>query len=694
MKRLIGLMISIFVGLSVSSLSSQQADDPYLWLEEVEGEKALEWVKAKNSATVAELQKHPEFQNINKRILDVLNSRERIPYPDLYGDYVYNFWQDEKNPRGLWRRTLFSDYFKTAPEWETVLDLDALSLKEGENWAFKGASLLYPGYDLCLVRLSRGGSDAVEMREFDLVNKSFVEHGFFLAKAKGNASWMDKNTVLVATDFGPGTMTASGYPRITKIWHRGTPLSGARTLYSGQEQDMGVWGAVDNKPERQYIILSRRMTFYTGQVFILENDKLIKLDIPDDAQFNGFFKNQLLVELKSDWSVAGTTYRQGSLLSIDYDKFLMGDRSFAVVFKPDERSSLVAAITTKNLLLLNKLTNVKSELFQYSLQDGNWIGEKVKAPELGTVSVAATDDLSDHYFFNYTNYLTPTTLYYVTADGKRIEKAKSLASFFDAGKLQVEQFETASKDGTRIPYFIVYGKNAKPNGSHPTLLYGYGGFEAAMLPNYSATLGVAWLEKGGVYVVANIRGGGEFGPKWHQAALKENRQRAYDDFIAVAEDLIKRKITSPQHLGIMGGSNGGLLVGVAFTQRPDLFNAVVCSVPLLDMKRYNHLLAGASWMGEYGNPDLAQEWSYISKYSPYQNLFADKKYPKVFFTTTTRDDRVHPGHARKMAAKMEGQGHTFYYYENTEGGHGSGVTNEQRALMQSLQYTYLLKMLK
>ena len=505
MKRLIGLMISIFVGLSVSSLSSQQADDPYLWLEEVEGEKALEWVKAKNSATVAELQKHPEFQNINKRILDVLNSRKRIPYPDLYGDYVYNFWQDEKNPRGLWRRTLFSDYFKTAPEWETVLDLDALSLKEGENWAFKGASLLYPGYDLCLVRLSRGGSDAVEMREFDLVNKSFVEHGFFLAKAKGNASWMDKNTVLVATDFGPGTMTASGYPRITKIWHRGTPLSGARTLYSGQEQDMGVWGAVDNKPERQYIILSRRMTFYTGQVFILENDKLIKLDIPDDAQFNGFFKNQLLVELKSDWSVAGTTYRQGSLLSIDYDKFLMGDRSFAVVFKPDERSSLVAAITTKNLLLLNKLTNVKSELFQYSLQDGNWIGEKVKAPELGTVSVAATDDLSDHYFFNYTNYLTPTTLYYVTADGKRIEKAKSLASFFDAGKLQVEQFETASKDGTRIPYFIVYGKNAKPNGSHPTLLYGYGGFEAAMLPNYSATLGVAWLEKGGVYVVANIQ---------------------------------------------------------------------------------------------------------------------------------------------------------------------------------------------
>ena len=678
----------------VPALLAQEAADPFIWLEEVEGQRALEWVKAKNTATVAELEKEPQYHALYSKILAVLNSNERIAFPSLIGEYVYNFWQDEKNPRGLWRRTLLADYFKPAPEWETVLDLDALSQKEGEQWAFKGATWLYPGYDLCMVSLSRGGSDAVEIREFDLVKKAFVPGGFFLPKAKSSVSWIDRNTLLVGTDFGPGTLTTSGYPRIAKIWYRGTSLSGARTLFAGQESDMGVWAGAVNTPERQYIVVSRNITFFTSNSFVMEGDKLIKLDLPDDAQFNGFFKNQMLVELKSDWTTGTNSFKQGTLISIDYDRFLMGDRAFSIVFAPSERSNLAGMTTTRNALLLHKLTNVVSELFRYTLQDGQWMGEKVAAPEYGTIGLAATDDLSDHYFFTYTNFLAPTTLYYVPANGKKIENVKSLPHFFNSSGLLVEQFEVASRDGTKIPYFVVRSKKAKMNGANPTLLYGYGGFEAAMQPGYSPVRGVAWLEKGGVYVLANIRGGGEFGPQWHQAALKENRQRAYDDFTAVAEDLIRRKITSPRHLGIEGGSNGGLLVGVAFTQHPELYNAVLCSVPLLDMQRYNKLLAGASWMGEYGNPDLPEEWAYISKYSPYQNLSAGKKYPRVFFTTTTRDDRVHPGHARKMAAKMEAMGYPFYYFENTEGGHGSGVTNEQRARMLALEQVYLLKMLK
>jgi prolyl oligopeptidase len=695
MKTVVFFTLITLVSWSAASvLFSQEEADPFLWLEEVEGEKALEWVKAKNAATVAELQKHSEYPAMQKKILELLNSKDRIAYPSLAGDYAYNFWQDDKNPRGLWRRTLLADYFSPDPDWETVLDLDALSRKEGENWAFKGATFLYPGNDLCLVHLSRGGSDAVEIREFDPLNKRFVEGGFFVPQAKSGVSWIDRNTLLVSTDFGPGTTTTSGYPRITRIWHRGTPLSGARTLYEGLVSDMGVWSGTENKPERQYIVVSRRMTFYTGHTFVLENGRLIKLEIPDDAQFNGFFKNQMLVELKSDWTTGGTTYRQGSLISLDYDRFLMGDRAFSVIFEPSERSSLAGMTTTKNALLLLKLTNVVSELFRYTLQDGKWVAEKVAAPDLGSIGLAATDDLSDHYFFTFTNFLTPTSLYYVAANGKKIEKVKSLPHYFDSKNLMVEQFSAASKDGTQIPYFVVRSKNAKPNGLNPTLLYGYGGFEVSMQPGYSSVNGVAWLARGGIYVVANIRGGGEFGPKWHQAALKENRQKAFDDFYSVAEDLIRRKFTTSRHLGIEGGSNGGLLVGTAFTQRPELFNAVLCAVPLLDMRRYSKLLAGASWMGEYGDPDRPEEWAFISKYSPYQNVFSGKQYPRVFFTTTTRDDRVHPGHARKMAAKMEAQGHPFYYFENTEGGHGSGVTNEQRAKMLSLEYIYLLKILK
>jgi len=695
MKRniyVIILFVPFFLGTSF--VSGKELEDPYLWLEEIEGEKALKWVNSHNNTTTTILKRHPEFKEINKTILEILNSKDRIAYPSIKGDYVYNFWQDDTNERGIWRRTRLTKYIKNAPEWETILDLDVLSKEEGERWAFKGATFLYPEFDICMLNLSRGGSDAVEIREFDLRKKEFVENGFYLSEAKGNVSWIDRNTLIVSTNFGEGTTTNSGYPRITKIWKRGTSLREAKTLFKGEETDVGIFGFADNTPERQYIVVGRSITFYTSNQFVLEDDKLAKLDIPEDAQFHGFFKNHLLVELKSDWNINEKTYNQGSLISIEYNKFLKGDRNFKVIFEPDILSSLVEISRTRDYLLINKLTNVSSELFKYFLKDGKWKSEKVNIQDCGTISIISTDDFSDKYFISYQNFLTPSSLYFAHDNDQKMIKIKSLPHFFDCNKFEVKQFETKSKDNTQIPYFVVLSKKTKFNGSNPTLLYAYGGFEISMQPGYIPIIGSSWLEKGGIYVLANIRGGGEFGPKWHRSALKENRQTAYDDFIAVSEDLIKRKITSPKHLGIMGGSNGGLLVGVAFTQRPDLYNAVVCSAPLLDMKRYNKLLAGASWMAEYGNPDIPDEWEYIKQYSPFHNVLATKKYPKVFFTTTTRDDRVHPGHARKMVAKMEDQGHELFYFENTEGGHGAGVTNVQRAFMMNLEFTYLLKRLR
>jgi len=674
--------------------NTQEKEDPFLWLENIEGDKAMQWVKAQNEATVAELKQHPAFNEIKEEILEILNSRERIAYPSIRKNYIYNFWQDDTYERGLWRRTTITDYLTKSPSWETVLDIDALCKAEGEKWVYKGASYLYPDYNRCMLMLSRGGSDAVVMREFDLEKKIFIENGFYLPEAKGSVSWIDENTLMVCTNFGEGTITTSGYPRMVKVWKRGAELEKAKTLYEGKEEDMGIWGQVISTPERQYRVIRRAITFYTSQVYVEENEKLIKLDIPEDSDFGGFFKNQLLLQLKSDWKIGDQTYPQGALINIDYDHFLKGKRDFTIILTPDTRSSITSYRTSENYLLINTLTNVQSKLYQYTLQDGKWKKKKVNTPDYGTIRIGSTDEFSDRYFFSYTNFLNPSTLYFVPETDKNIQKIKSLPHFFDESQCKVQQFEATSKDGTKIPYFVVSPKSMKNDGTNPTLIHAYGGFEIPMLPRYDATTGTSWLERGGVFVEANIRGGGEFGPKWHQAGLKENRQRVYDDFIAVSEDLIEKKITSPDHLGIMGGSNGGLLVGVAYTQRPDLYNAVVCSVPLLDMKRYNKLLAGASWMAEYGNPDIAEEWNYIKEYSPYQNLFESKDYPKVFFNTTTRDDRVHPGHARKMAAKMADQGHPFFYFENTEGGHGSGVTHEQRALMIALEFVYLHKMLR
>ena len=680
----------LLVPLLAVPLAAQEPEDPFQWLEEVEGTRSLEWVRAHNQATMAELEAHPAYRDVYERSLQILNSRERIAMPDIRGEWIYNFWQDEQKPRGVWRRTRWESYLSANPAWETVLDVDSLARAESVPWSWSGATCLEPEERMCLVRLSRGGADAVQVREFDTAQKRFVADGFFLPEGKQSVAWRDANTLLVARDFGEGTMTTSGYARTVRLWRRGTPLESATTLMEVPATDMGVWAGSITTADRTINAVWHRPSFFEGSVHVLQGDRLVKLDLPLDAD-PYLVRDQMAVYLRSPWQVGGRTLAAGTLVAMPLDRFMAGERDFQVVVEPGERSTITGVSATRDYLLVSMLNNVRGELRRYALRDGRWTGETVPAPELGSVDVRETSPEDNRYFFTYASFTQPTTLY--LADEGGVREVRRLPEMFNAQGLVVEQFEAASKDGTPIPYFVVRRQDARMNGENPTLLYAYGGFESAETPAYSATIGSAWLERGGVYVLANIRGGGEFGPAWHRAGLKENRQRVFDDFIAVAEDLVARRITSPRRLGILGGSNGGLLVGVALTQRPELFNAVVAQVPLLDMRRYNKLLAGASWMAEYGNPDIPAEWAYISRYSPYQNVRPGQRYPRVLFYTTTRDDRVHPGHARKMAALMESMGYPVYYFENTEGGHGSGVTSEQRARGYAITYTYLLKRL-
>jgi prolyl oligopeptidase len=671
--------------------TSETPTDPYLWLEDVTGSNALAWVRQQNAVSTNELQSAPEFETIRRRLLSIMDSKERIPYVAKHGAWYYNFWRDQTNPRGLWRRTTLQEYKKSQPAWEIVLDLDRLSSAEKENWVWKGYDVLYPTYDRCLVFLSRGGADAMVIREFDLTTRQFVKDGFFLPEAKTEVAWRNRDALYVGTDFGPGSLTDSGYPRIVKEWRRNTELKDATTCMEGSTADVSVGVSVAHEHGRTYEFITRGTTFFTSQDYVRRGDQWVKIQKPDDARISTFGE-QLLLHLRSGWQTDGQSFPAGALLAIDFDSALKGDRHFKAVFTPTERSSLESMSDTKNYLLLNVLDNVRSKVFALSYTNGEWNSNAIEVPELGTSSASAIDrDESDDYFLNFSDFLTPSSLYYGTVGRATREKLKALPSFFDAKGLSITQHETTSADGTRIPYFQVSRKDMVSNGKNATLLYGYGGFEIPMLPGYSAGVGAAWLERGGTYVLANIRGGGEFGPRWHEAARKEHRQRAYDDFIAVAEDLIRRKVTSPNHLGIQGGSNGGLLMGVMLTERPDLFKAVVCQVPLLDMRRFNKLLAGASWMDEYGDPDKPDNWAYISRYSPYQNVSKEKHYPRVLFTTSTRDDRVHPGHARKMVARMKEQGHDVLYYENIEGGHGGAANNKQAAYMSALAYTFLWK---
>ncbi len=665
------------------------AQDPFQYLEEVDGTKALEFVNQQNQLSFEILSKRPEYDQVYNKSLEIYNSKDRIEIPTVYAKYIYNFWQDPQHIRGIWRRTSANKYISGKPDWETILDLDEMQKKDSIKWVFKGATGLFPDYNRFMINLSKGGGDAVIIREFDVNTRQFISDGFSLAESKGNVSYIDKDLLIVATDFGNGSMTSSGYPSKIKLWKRGTLLENSPFIFEGDVKDVGVWQGVWRDEQQIIPVIIRRTTFYTGEYHVLQNNKLIKLDLPSDIEISELLNNQLTMTVITDWKVNGTVYKQGSLISMNFSDLLQGKKTIKLMYQPDKFSSITSVNRTKNNLLVNILNNVKNELFVYSYLNNTWSKKRVPAPDFGTISIVSTDETSDAYYFLFTNFLKPSSLYLGNSSENRIKTLRSLPSFFDAEKFKVKQYMSTSADGNLIPYFVVSSKSVKLNGNNPTLLYAYGGFQISSLPAYSAVIGNAWLEKGGVYVLANIRGGGEFGPGWHQAGLKEKRQNVFNDFHSVAEDLIKRKFTSSKHLGIYGGSNGGLLVGVAFTQRPDLYNAVVCAVPLLDMQRYNKLLAGASWMGEYGDPDKTDEWAYIQKYSPYQNLKKGVKYPEVYFTTSTRDDRVHPGHARKMVAKMLDMGYPVYYYENTEGGHAGSSTNEQRAKSAALMYSYL-----
>jgi len=690
MKKYTLLLLALF-GIV---LITQAQEDKYLWLEEVDGQKALEFVNAQNKTTVAELSAEKDYQDIYDKSLAIYNSTDRIAYPSIRGNYVYNFWKDKDHVRGLWRRSTVDDYKKGNPNWETLLDIDKLSEEDDIKWVFKGSSGLYPDYNRFLIQLSKGGGDAVIVKEFDVTTKQFIENGFSIEESKGSASYVDENTLIVTSDFGEGTMTTSGYPRQAKLWKRGTFLKDAQLIYEGETSDVRTWGGVLRDGSEAFTLISRSLTTFSSQNLIWMNNEISKLDIPDDASLSGVLNNQLIVQLKSDWTVQSNTYNTGTLLSLNFRELLKGNKEIQVIIEPDEFSSISQVSTTKNKLLIGLLTNVISELHTYSFSKGTWSGEKVNAPDFGRISIVGTDDLTDQYFFNFQNFITPSTLYSADARDNTFKAHKSLPAFFDASRYEVTQYKAKSKDGTMVPYFMVAAKDIKNDGTNPTLVYAYGGFEISSQPFYAATFGVSWLDKGGVFVLANIRGGGEYGPKWHQDGIKEKRQNVFDDLYAVSEDLITKKITNPKHLGVMGGSNGGLLVGVAFTQRPDLYNAAVSQVPLLDMQRYNKLLAGASWMGEFGDPDIPEEWEYIKKYSPYHNLKKGMDYPEVYFGTSTRDDRVHPGHARKMVAKMNDMGYKTYYYENTEGGHAGSSTNEQSAKSGALTFSYLLMKLK
>jgi prolyl oligopeptidase len=687
----------VLIGLSACGAAGALAGnepDRFGWLEDVSGERPMAWVEAHNAATEKELAAGPEYAALRARLKAILDSKERIPYVSGHAGHVYNFWRDAGHVRGIWRRTTLDELSKPAPAWETVIDLDRLALEENENWVWAGARCLKPRGERCLVSLSRGGGDAHVVREFDLAARAFVKDGFVLPEAKGSAGWIDHDRLFVATDFGAGSMTESGYPRIVKEWQRGTPLAQATLVFEAKAGDLSASADKDFTPGFEREFVHRQIGFYTSELFVRDGATLVAVPKPVDA--NAFtVRDQIVIELRSDWLAGGKTWPQGSLLAIGFERFMAGARDFEVLFAPGSTSSLDGVAATRGALLLTELDKVKNRIVELRREGGAWQRRAVEVPAMGALSVSALDEIeSDQYFLAVTDFLNPTTLYLGEAGLDARKPLRSMPAFFDAGPYTTTQFEARSKDGTLVPYFVVMDRRTKLDGNSPALLYGYGGFEVSMKPSYSGVTGAAWLEHGGVYVLANIRGGGEFGPRWHQAALKENRQRAYDDFIAVAQDLIRRKLTSPRHLGIMGGSNGGLLVGAAMTQRPDLFNAVVCQVPLLDMRRYHKLLAGASWMGEYGDPDDPQQWAYIAKYSPYQNVFPDKHYPRVLFTTSTRDDRVHPGHARKMAALMRDQGHDVLYWENTEGGHAGAANNDQQATMWALTYAFLLKQLK
>ena len=594
--------------LNVEFVYTQEAatEDPYIWLEEVESEKSLNWVKAQNADSEKVLTANPLFDDLREKLLKTFNDKDKIAYPNLVGDLVYNLWQDEKNERGLWRSMSKEAYLANKSDWKTVIDIDQLSEKEGKKWVYAGANFLKPSNEICLVSLSDGGKDENEIREFNLSTGEFVNEGFFFPESKGGVAWIDQNKVLVARNFGDGTLTTSGYPSQVKLLDRGASLEKTSVIFQTDLTHLGVFPFSFMYDGKQHVFIFEAISTFETNLHYLKNGKLQQLMIPKDAEIADFHKGELIVSLQSDMDVNGSIFKKGSLVSMNLKENLNGNQKVKMIYEPNERSSFASASSSKDFIIVNILENVQNKLVKFSLDNDLWTSDAVKAPEFGSIYLIASSNESNDYFFRYSNFIKPTTLYHVTET--KMEPVKKLKDAFNAKDLVIKQYHAISKDQTKIPYFIVHHKDLKFNGLNPTMIYAYGGFNISNQPNYNPTVGLGWLEQGGVYVLANIRGGGEFGPSWHQAAMKEKRQNAYDDFYAVTEDVIAKKITSPEYLGAFGWSNGGLMAGVVFTQRPDLYSAVVVGAPLLDMKRYSKLLAGASWMGEYGNPDIPEEW--------------------------------------------------------------------------------------
>ncbi|MBV9884645.1 MAG: S9 family peptidase [Sphingomonadaceae bacterium] len=680
------------------SAAAAPADDPFAWLEEIRGERALAWARNENARTLGELQADPRYQANYDRALQILQARDRIPAVSMRPDGLYNFWQDAEHVQGILRRTTLESYRTDDPQWETVLDVDALSRAEGKTWVYQGMQCLPPEERYCLVSLSDGGRDANVVREFDLRERRFVNGGFSLPEGKQGVTWEDADTILVEREWGPGTMTQSGYPFVVKRLHRGQSLDQAVEVFRGTPDDVGTSGFVlrDSDGRAHGTGAVRNLDIFHRQWVFFRPGGNVVLNLPGRASLAGIVDGRLLVTLDEAWDAApGLHFATDSVISYDLALWERDPNAArpSLVWAPGPRQTLSGVGTTHSKLIVDILDNVRGRAFAMEHANGAWRTTEIALPRNATIGLSAASDRTEQAMFSVTDYLTPNSLYYWDGATGQLERIKTTPARFDASHHVVEQLEAVSRDGTRIPYFLIRPRDMRRDGSTPTLLYGYGGFQVSQVPAYSGTMGRLWLEQGNAYVVANLRGGGEFGPDWHQTAQLAHKQRTWDDYQAVAEDLVRRHITSPRRLGAVGGSQGGLLVGTAITQRPDLFHAAIIQVPLFDMLRYHLIGAGASWIGEYGDPRIPAQRAWIAPYSPYQHLTAGRTYPMPFIETSTADDRVSPAHGRKAAARLAQLGVPYYYYENMEGGHAAAANLQETARRLALEYTYATRRL-
>lgn len=674
---------------ATTSDSASMNEDPYLWLEEIEGDRALAWVREQNQRSLAALESDPRYPQLHADALAILNSRDRLPLGNVRDGHYYNFWQDEQHVRGIWRRSPLAAYLSGQPQWETLLDIDALAAAEGANWVYKGAECL-EGYDVCMIALSDGGRDATTWREFDIRRRAFVDGGFVAPEAKSSLVWLDADTLLIGTDWGEGTLTESGYPFVLRRWRRGTPIDSAEEIVRGQPEDVGMFaGVLEDVDNRRVPVAYEADTFFETTYWRLDTAQPQRLTLPRKATVQGLYRGFLVFTIEEAWR----GMPQGALVAYPLSDSGAEAPRAEVLFAPGPRQSIEGVAITRAAILVATTENVRGGVLRIAHDGSAWSRQAVEIPANGTVSFAGASPHEDVAFAVYEDYLTPDTLYALEDRAQRARAIRSLPAQFDASRFVAEQYEAVSRDGTRVPYFVIRARDVQLDGDNPTLLYAYGGFQVSNLPAYSPIAGRLWLERGGVYVVANIRGGGEFGPAWHQAGLRTNRQVIYDDFYAVERDLVERRITSPRRLGIMGGSNGGLLMGVMLNQHPEMVNAAVVQVPLLDMLRYDRLLAGASWVDEYGSPSVPEERAFLASISPYHNLRRRDDFPVPFVLTSTKDDRVHPGHARKYVARMQELGMPVLYYENIDGGHSAAANLNEAARRRALEFTYLMQRL-